>query len=228
MIMKMLREIKTSHATPRISDSLLRINREERNQLACIMFTDIVGCTKLMERDEHRALELLIENAELQNTQVANFGGTVVKEMGDGILATFTSASAAVECAESIIEKAENIEGLELRIGIHMGEVIFTKRDVFGMVVNVASRIQDLAQKGQILVSESVSSIISSKDDTNTKFMGFRKLKNVKNRMKVYSILHSHSNYRHHSNWSVVNLRISAQRVVSFATLVLVNLIHQI
>ncbi len=143
--------------------------------------------------------------------------------MGDGILATFDSPSAAVACAESIMEKVENIEGLDLRIGIHLGEVIFTKRDVFGMVVNVASRIQDLAQKGQILVSESVASIISSKNDINTKLMGFRKLKNVKNRMKVYSILNGDSNYRNHNNWTIESLTFNVQRAISLAVLFFAN-----
>ena len=221
--MKLLKETKTSQTTSRISDSSLRINRVERNQLACIMFTDVVGCTKLMEQDEHMALELLNENAELQNVQITNFGGTVIKEMGDGILATFDSPSAAVACAESIMEKVENIEGLDLRIGTHLGEVIFTKRDVFGMVVNVASRIQDLAQKGQILVSESVASIISSKNDINTKLMGFRKLKNVKNRMKVYSILNGDSNYGNHNNWTIESLTFNVQRAISLAVLLFAN-----
>ncbi len=94
-------------------------------QLAAIMFTDIVGYTALMGDDEDKAFDLLDKNRQLQKPLIEQFGGKWIKELGDGIMASFSSAIDAVTCATAIIKNCENCEGLQLRIGIHVGDVVF-------------------------------------------------------------------------------------------------------
>ena len=126
-------------------------------QLAAIMFTDIVGYTRLMGEDEEKAFELLKKNRQIQRPIIERFNGRWLKEIGDGVLASFPAVSEAVYCAGAIQKTCENEPDLNLRIGIHLGEVVFEENDVFGDGVNIASRLEQLAPIGGILVSESVS-----------------------------------------------------------------------
>ena len=112
--------------------------------LAAIMFTDIVGYTALMGSDEDRAFEILHKNREIHAALVEKHDGTLIKEMGDGMLISFNQASEAVGCAIDIQQKAtEELQG-KIRIGIHLGDITFEGEDVFGDGVNIASRIQSL------------------------------------------------------------------------------------
>jgi class 3 adenylate cyclase len=93
-------------------------------QLAAIMFTDIVGYTALMGRDEQKAFELLRKNREIQKPLINYFNGTWIKELGDGVMASFHTVTDAVFCAAAIHQASSSIDGLQLRIGIHLGEVV--------------------------------------------------------------------------------------------------------
>src|SRR5439155_11356830 len=130
----------------------------QTRQLAAIMFTDIVGYTALMGDDEQSAFELLDKNRLLQKPFVEQYGGKWIKELGDGVLATFSTVTDAVNCACSIMEGCKAVNGLQLRIGIHQAEVVFENNDVFGDGVNIASRLQAIAPIGGICISETVRS----------------------------------------------------------------------
>src|ERR671921_565963 len=93
-------------------------------QLAAIMFTDIVGYTALMGEDEQKAFEILNKNRRLQKPIIEEYGGTWIKELGDGVLASFTTVSASVNAAVKIQEATKASEDFLLRIGIHNGEVV--------------------------------------------------------------------------------------------------------
>ena len=160
----------------------------QSRQLAAIMFTDIAGYTSSMGEDEQKAFELLRHNRQLQKPLIEQYGGKWIKEMGDGILASFTTVTDAVLCAITIQEASIHIPGLKLRIGIHLGEVIFENDDVFGDGVNIASRIQALAPIGGIWVSESVHNNISNKKEIESRFVKEEVLKNVKGRVRIYEI----------------------------------------
>jgi TolB-like protein/Tfp pilus assembly protein PilF len=149
------------------------------------MFTDIVGYTSLMGKDEDRAFQILRTNRKIQRPLIQEYHGTWLKEMGDGILASFNSASNAVRCADKI-QKASQKEGVPLRIGIHEGEVIFDDNDVFGDGVNVASRLQELARSGSIYISGSVKKDIKNKTGITTEFVEEKILKNVDEPVMVY------------------------------------------
>ena len=107
-------------------------------KLGAIMFTDVVGYTALMARDEHGVLKLLHESREVLKPLIKAHGGQWLKEMGDGTLSSFDSATEAVTCALDIQRTLVESGSFKLRIGIHVGDVIFEEGDVFGDGVNVA------------------------------------------------------------------------------------------
>ena len=158
-------------------------------QLAAIMFTDIVGYTALMGDDEDKAFDLLDKNRQLQKPLIEQFGGQWIKELGDGVMASFSSAIDAVTCATAIIKNCKNCEGLQLRIGIHVGDGVFENGDVFGDGVNIASRLQALAPVCGIWVSESIYKSVSNKKEIKTKFVREEILKNVKEPVKIYEVI---------------------------------------
>ncbi len=106
-------------------------------QLAAIMFTDIAGYTALMGEDEQKAFEILRKNRQVQKPIIEKFNGVWIKELGDGVLASFSTVTDAVSCASEIQKACVDIEDLKLRIGIHLGEVVFEDNDVFGDGVNI-------------------------------------------------------------------------------------------
>lgn len=161
----------------------------QSRQLAAIMFTDIAGYTALMGEDEQKAFELLRKNRQLQKPIIEKFNGTWIKELGDGVLASFRTATDAVICAAEIQKACNNTNGLKLRIGIHVGDVVFEDKDVFDDGVNIASRLQALAPIGGIWISESVFQNVSNKKTISTKFIGEEVLKNVKEPVKVYEVI---------------------------------------
>ncbi len=153
------------------------------------MFTDIVGYTALMGNDERKAFELLRMNREIQKPVIEEFGGTWIKELGDGVMASFTSVSNAVYAALKIQENCKTAGQFSLRIGLHQGEVIVENGDLFGDTVNIASRLQTLSPPGGIYVSESVHRNISNKQEFRSVFVGMETLKNVREPVAVYSVV---------------------------------------
>ena len=160
----------------------------QTRQLAAIMFTDIVGYTAMMGNDEQKAFELLRKNREIQKPIIEEFGGRWIKELGDGVLASFPLVSSAVYAAIKIQEACFNSKAFELRIGIHQGEVVFENDDIFGDAVNIASRLQALAPPSGIFVSHSVQRDLSNKKDIRSEFVRTENLKNVKDPIQVYKI----------------------------------------
>src|SRR5215467_227923 len=164
----------------------------QTRQLAAIMFTDIVGYTTLMGDDERKAFELLRKSREIQKPVIEEFGGQWIKELGDGVLASFPSVSNAVYAAIKIQGLCGHFGLFELRIGVHQGEVVFENGDIFGDAVNIASRLQSAASPGGILVSESVHRNVSNKNDIKSEFIGQENFKHVKDPISIYKILSVH------------------------------------
>ncbi len=157
-------------------------------QLAAIMFTDIVGYTALMGDDEYKAFGLLRKNREVQKPIIEKYNGKWIKELGDGILASFQTVTDAVLCAGAIQQACSDIPELKLRIGIHLGDVIFENQDVFGDGVNIASRLQALAPIGGIWISEAVHKNVSNKKGINSTFVYEEVLKNVREPVRIYEV----------------------------------------
>ena len=162
---------------------------ESSRRLAAIMFTDIVGYTTLMGDDEEKAFEVLEQNRQLHKPLINKYNGRLLKEMGDGILASFSTVLDAVYCAGAILKGCENYSAIDLRIGIHLGDVVFKDDDVFGDGVNIASRLESIAPIGSILVSESVYLNLVNKKGIKTSYVREERLKNVKNPVKIYQVV---------------------------------------
>jgi len=142
----------------------------------------------MMGNNEQKAFELLRKNREIQKPIIEEFGGKWIKELGDGVMASFSAVSNAVYAAIKIQEACDNAKAFELRIGIHIGEVVFENNDIFGDAVNIASRLQALAPPSGIFVSGSVQRDLTNKNDISWEFVGAENLKNVKEPIQVYKI----------------------------------------
>jgi class 3 adenylate cyclase len=132
--------------------------------LATVLFTDIVGSTQRAgELGDRRWRELLNVHDELTARLVEEFGGRLVKTTGDGILATFEGPGRAIHCAVALREELAGI-GVQLRAGLHTGEVELRDDDVGGIAVHVAARVMAAADPGEILVSRTVRDLVAGSD----------------------------------------------------------------
>jgi class 3 adenylate cyclase/TolB-like protein len=161
----------------------------EDRKLAAIMFTDIVGYSALMGRDSDKALRLLRTNREIQRQLIEKYDGKWLKEMGDGILARFDSAIDSVRCAIEIQKTARKKLKGQIRIGIHLGDVTTENGDVFGDGVNIASRLQAIADPGGIYISDSIEHAIRGNSDIRSEFLGAIQLKNIDYLVETYFIV---------------------------------------
>ena len=136
-------------------------------KLAAIMFTDIAGFTKSMSYDEQLAIQAVRKKRTIIQPLINEYNGIFVKEIGDGTLSYFNSAIDASNCAISIQEKTYDVESLNIRVGIHIGDIVFDKDDVFGDGVNIASRLESLSPVGGVCISSNVYDELSNKIDNN-------------------------------------------------------------
>jgi TolB-like protein len=171
----------------------------QHRQLVAIMFTDIVGYTSLMGEDEQKAFELLKLNRQLQQSLIERFQGKWVKELGDGVLASFFTATDALRCAVSIQQSSDNIPGLRLRIGIHLSEVMMENNDIFGDGINIAAKLQARAPIGGIWISEGVYNNVAFDEEIAIRFVKEETLENIKEPVSIYEVevQHSHSQEPH-------------------------------
>jgi len=158
-------------------------------KLAAIMFTDIAGYTALSSTDENKALKLLDKQEEILTPIIKEFNGTLHNRIGDGLLFTFPTVTDAIKCGIKIQKETKEVEDLNLRIGIHEGEITIKNGDVLGDDVNVASRIDPFAAEGGIVISGKVQQNISSLPEFKTKFISEPLLKGVNQDVKIFCIV---------------------------------------
>jgi adenylate cyclase len=164
-------------------------------RLAAIMFTDIVGYTRMAQAKESLALELLEEHRRVVRPLISTHGGTEVKTIGDAFLIEFKSALEAVLCAVDIQDRMTERNSrvpterqVQVRVGVHLGDIVHEGGDVYGDAVNVASRIEPLAQPGGICISQQVFDSIRNKTDLGIERVGAVELKNVELPVAVYRV----------------------------------------
>jgi adenylate cyclase len=169
----------------------------ETRRLVAIMFTDMVGFSRQMGSNEARMLRLLEVHNHLIHQAVSAHDGTVIKTVGDAFLIDFPSVVHAVHCAQQIQTqfKAHNTEKepseqIHVRIGIHLGDIVQRDDDVFGDGVNIASRLQSLAEPDTICISQVVYQEVAKKLELGTVLsLGRPQLKNIAERFQVYALL---------------------------------------
>lgn len=169
---------------------------EGERRLAAIMFTDIVGYTALAQRNEAAAMNLLNEHRTAVRPLFIKHNGKEVKTIGDAFLVEFNSALEAVRCAFDIQQSLRDLNGgrpaekqVQLRVGIHLGDVIHSEGDVYGDAVNVASRIEPLANPGGISISEQVYDQVKNKLEFPMASLGKKELKNVGDAIEVFRVV---------------------------------------
>lgn len=151
------------------------------------MFTDIVGYTTMMGADESQALKILRKSRAIHLTNIKNHKGWIIKEMGDGMLAQFNSPLHATLCARDLQLDARSL-ACKIRIGIHFGQVTLENGDVFGNGVNIASRLQSVADPGGVFISGEVYKEIEQKCDILFDNLGKIHLKNVKKPVETFAV----------------------------------------
>jgi TolB-like protein/class 3 adenylate cyclase/Flp pilus assembly protein TadD len=168
----------------------------EHRKLAAIMFTDMVGYRALAQRDEALALELLEEHRQLLRAVFSRFNGTEIKTIGDAFLVEFHSALEAAQCGieiqRALAKRNHDVPAerrIELKIGIHIGDVVHRGGDVYGDGVNIASRIEPLAGAGGICVSMDVERQIRNALEARFERLGPAELKNISVPMELFRIV---------------------------------------
>src|SRR2546422_2675861 len=176
---------------------MVQLSQGER-RLAAIMFTDMVDYTTMSAKNETLALALLEEHRQLLRPVFARHGGREVKTIGDGFLVEFPSALEAVRCALEIqqlmYKRNQDVPSerkMLLRVAVHLGDVEHRDGDVYGDAVNIASRIQSLADPGGICITQQVFDHVRNNEEFRTVALGQNQLKNVQIPTEVYTVLPS-------------------------------------
>ncbi|HUF86557.1 MAG TPA: FlgO family outer membrane protein [Thermohalobaculum sp.] len=160
-----------------------------RRHLAAILAADVVGYSALMGRDEVGTLAALRHlRANVMQPALAEHGGTIVKNMGDGWLVEFTSADDAVAFATELQARLSGQTTIRLRIGIHIGDVVHDEDDVFGDGVNVAARLETIAEPGAVVISDPVYGALDGSRRARFVDAGERTLKNIARPLRVWRL----------------------------------------
>jgi adenylate cyclase len=157
-------------------------------QLVAILFADMAGYTALMQQNEQLAKAKRLRLKDVLQSTIESFHGKILQYYGDGSMSIFKSAIDAVGCAISIQHQLQVQPAVELRIGIHTGDVIVEDETIYGDGVNLASRIESLAVPGSVFISEKVYDEIKNQEHIQALELGMFELKNVKQPVRVFAI----------------------------------------
>jgi len=160
----------------------------QARQLAAIMFADMTGYTAMMQEDEQKAKLLRDRQRQTLEKFIPAHNGKILQYFGDGTLSIFNSAIDAVKCGISIQKELQREPKVQLRIGLHSGDVVYDSQGVYGDCVNLASRIEGISIPGAVLISDKVFDEVKNQREIQTISLGKCNLKNVKRQVEVYAI----------------------------------------
>jgi adenylate cyclase len=160
------------------------------HRLAAIMATDVVGYSQSMQADEAGTLAGLSDIRQATENQISQHRGRIANTAGDSVVAEFGSAVEAVSCAMALQQElsSRTHADLQVRIGIHLGDVVDKGGDLFGTAVNVAARLEGIAQPGGIVVSAAVRDAIAGKLPMSFTDLGVKTLKNIEEPLRTYAL----------------------------------------
>tara|TARA_R110002049_G_scaffold151464_2_gene315073 strand:+ start:151 stop:2487 length:2337 start_codon:yes stop_codon:yes gene_type:complete len=161
---------------------------KKNRRIAAIMFTDIVGYSALMQRDENAAVEMRTLHRQVFKKNHELHNGDILQYYGDGTLSVFASGLEAVECAIEIQLALQRENPVPLRIGLHLGDIVFDGTEVYGDGVNLASRIESLGVAGSILLSGKLNDELKNHPHILTRSLGKVKLKNISKPVEVFAV----------------------------------------
>ncbi|MEK6953279.1 MAG: adenylate/guanylate cyclase domain-containing protein [Nanoarchaeota archaeon] len=161
---------------------------KEKREFSVIMFTDLKDFCKRVEENEDRALRKLWMYENIMKGIISKYNGKVVKTIGDALMVEFKSSISAVKCAKEIQNNALLKKYFLIKIGIHVGEIIRRKNDIFGNGVNIAARICSLAEAGSVYISEDIYKNVKNKLNYRFTNLGLKELRNIKEPIIVYKI----------------------------------------
>ena len=157
-------------------------------QLAAIMFTDIQGYTAIMQQDEALAVKVRDRHRQIFESATQKHHGKILQYYGDGTLSIFDSAVEAVYCGIELQLGFQKEPKIPVRVGIHLGDIIYDDQDIIGDGVNVASRIEALGVPGGVVISDKVNDELKNQTAIPTLSIGTYELKNVSNPMEVFAV----------------------------------------
>ena len=170
-------------------------SQRANRRLAAILAADVVGYSRLVERDEAGTLARLAAlRADVIEPALAEHRGRLVKLIGDGVLAEFGSVVDAVACAIDIHQR--NADGLPLRIGVNLGDVVADGDDIYGDGVNVAARLEGIAEPGGIVVSGTAWDHLHGQPGLSFASLGEQQLKNIARPVRAYRVAAGTGNRR--------------------------------
>ena len=167
-------------------------SQKVERKLAAIMFTDIVGYTEQMSKDQDVAFALLEEKQSKFKPLIKEHNGSLIKEMGDGTLSQYPSAIDASKCSVELQKLIKDNDKLNVRVGIHLGDTLFKDGDVFGDGVNIAARLESMSPAGGILVSKNVYDELLTRQGFEGVSLGMQSLKGVGRLVEVYALKDTH------------------------------------
>jgi TolB-like protein/class 3 adenylate cyclase/Tfp pilus assembly protein PilF len=161
---------------------------QQNRRLAAILFTDIVGSTAIMQKDEQIALSLNKRYVAVLKQYILSHGGEILNDFGDGSLCSFSSATEAMHCAIEIQRELQVEPKVPLRIGLHVGEIFFDDGKAMGDGVNVASRVQSLGVANSILFSSEINTKIKNQPEFKSISLGKFHFKHVDESIEVFAL----------------------------------------
>src|SRR5580692_10929203 len=166
-----------------------------KRKLAAILHADVVGFSRLMGEDEAGTHRVLGELRRAVDPLITAHGGRIVGTAGDSLLADFTSVVNALNCAVEMQRASRAVNDpipperrLELRIGVNLGDVIIDGDDIFGDGVNIAARLEALAQPGTVCISQTVYDQVRNKLDLEYRPLGSHRVKNIADPVRAYAV----------------------------------------
>ena len=164
------------------------MNTQKTRRLAAIMFTDIVGYTAIMQGDEAAAAALRAHHRTVFQQCHEQYHGEIVQYFGDGTLSVFQSGVEAVACAVAIQQAFTGETPVPLRIGVHMGDIVFDGTEIYGDGVNLASRIEGMGVAGAVLISGKLNDELHNHPQILTASLGYFEVKNIKEPIEVFAV----------------------------------------